>query len=88
MSETSEKKRKNVSNERFLEVYNTANSVKEAAETLGVEVMTVKSRASKLRSLDVPLKEFSRGKRIKLSEDADKLARLKELSQSYLGKQE
>lgn len=48
----------NINNEIFCQVYQKSNSAREVAESLGVSVQVVNSRASSLRRRGVSLKSF------------------------------
>ena len=60
MSET-KVKRVFVDRLAFLEACETSDSAKEVAEKLGMKPGTVLARASKLRSENIPVKNFKRG---------------------------
>ena len=59
--------RKKISNDIFMEVFNKAGSLKEAAQLLGLPVNSVSVKASNLRKTGCNVKRFRRGRKKKVA---------------------
>jgi hypothetical protein len=51
--------------QEFVEVWNSAGTLEEAAQLLGVQKTSASMRASHLRKLGLPIKKFPRGRRFR-----------------------
>ena len=72
--------RKHIPNEKFIVKWNQANSTRDAAKSLGIEINSARTRANNLRNIlgeDAIIKHPRQTGRRKLKDNAEEIQRLR-----------